>query len=52
MSLLYFVSYVFYFFILLLHDPFFLTTGIKAKGNSQEKRVLSSSASNGGIWKV
>jgi len=30
----------------------FLTTGIKAKGNSQKKRVLGSSGSNGGIWKV
>jgi hypothetical protein len=40
---------VFYFrfcFILLLHDPAFLTTGIRAKGNSQEKRVPGSSGSN------
>jgi hypothetical protein len=54
-SLLYCVSSVFYFhicFILLLHDPVFLTTGIRAKGNSQEKRVPGSSGSNGGRWKV
>jgi hypothetical protein len=49
-SLLYCVSYVFYFhicFILLLRDPVFLTTGIRVKGNSQEKRVPGSSGSNG-----
>jgi hypothetical protein len=54
-SLLYCVSFVFYFricFILLLCDPVFLTTGIRVKGNSQEKRVPGSSGSNGGRWKV
>jgi hypothetical protein len=43
MSLLYCVSSMFCFhicFILLLHDPVFLTTSIRGKGNSQEKRVL------------
>jgi hypothetical protein len=38
MSLLYCVSSVFYFlicFMLLLHDPIFLTTCIREKGNSQ-----------------
>jgi hypothetical protein len=42
-SLLYCVSSVFYFFIcfiLFLCDPVFLTTGIRVKGNSQEKRFL------------
>jgi hypothetical protein len=55
MSLLYCVSYVFYFhmcFILFLHDPFFITTDIREKGNSQEKKVLGSGGSNGGTWKV
>jgi hypothetical protein len=33
-------------------DPVFLTTGIRVKGNSQEKRVPGSSGSNGGRWKV
>jgi hypothetical protein len=54
-SLLYCVSSVFCFcicFILLLHGPVFLTTGIRAKGNSQEKRVPVSSGRNVGIWKV
>jgi hypothetical protein len=54
-SLLYYVSSVFYFhicFILLLHGPVFLTTSIRAKGNSQEKRVPYSSGRNGGRWKV
>ena len=54
-SLLYCVSSMFYFrnfFILLLHDTIFLTNGIREKGNSQEKRVPSSSGSNGGRWKV
>jgi hypothetical protein len=49
-SLLYCVSSVFYFyicFILLLHSPIFLTTGIRGKGNSQEKRVPGLSGSNG-----
>jgi hypothetical protein len=39
-------------FILLLHGPVFLTTGIRVKGNSQEKRVPGSSGSNVGRWKV
>jgi hypothetical protein len=55
LSLLYCVSFVFCFricFILLLRDPVFLTTGIKVKGNSQEKRVPGSSGSNVGRWKV
>jgi hypothetical protein len=43
--------YAFY-FILLLHNPFFLITSIIVKGNLQEKRVPSSSGSNGGTWKV
>ena len=34
-------------FIVLLRDPIFITIGIIAKGNSQEKRVPSSSGSNG-----
>jgi hypothetical protein len=54
-SLLYCVSSMFYFhicFILLLNDPVFLTTGIRVKGNSQEKRVPSSSGRNGEGWKV
>jgi hypothetical protein len=37
-----------FYFILLLCDLVFLTTGIRAKGNLQEKRVLGSSGSNGG----
>jgi hypothetical protein len=40
--------YLFYF---IARDPFFLTTGIKEKGNSQEKRVVGSSGSNGTGWK-
>jgi hypothetical protein len=51
MSLLYCVSSVFCFricFILLLRGPVFLTTGIRAKGNSQEKKVPGSSGSNVG----
>jgi hypothetical protein len=54
-SLLYCVSFVFYFhiyFILLLYNHIFLTIGIRVKGSSQEKRVPSSSGSNGGIDKV
>jgi hypothetical protein len=39
-------------FILFLHGPVFLTTGIRVKGNSQEKRVPGSSGSNVGRWKV
>ena len=39
-------------FILLLHDLVFLTTGIKEKGNSQEKRVPGLSGSNVERWKV
>jgi hypothetical protein len=49
--LLYCVSSVFcfrIFFILLLRGPFFLKTGIRVKGNSQEKRVLGSSGRNVG----
>jgi hypothetical protein len=49
------LSFVFYFhicFALLLCDPIFLTTGIREKGNSQEKRVPGSSGRNDGIWKV
>jgi hypothetical protein len=55
MSLLYCVSSVFYFqicFYLFLCDPIFLTTGIRVKGNSHEKRVPGSSERNGGGWKV
>jgi hypothetical protein len=48
--LLYFIST--FFFILLLNDLVFITTGIRAKGNSQEKRVLGLSGRNGGRWKV
>ena len=49
-SILYCVSSVFCFcicFILLLHSPIFLTTGIRAKGNSQERRVPGLSGRNG-----
>jgi hypothetical protein len=49
-SLLYYVSSMFYFhiyFILFLHDPIFLTTGIRAKGNLQENRVPGLSGRNG-----
>jgi hypothetical protein len=38
-------------FILLLCDLVFLTTGIRAKGNSQEKRAPSSRGSNDRRWK-
>jgi hypothetical protein len=54
-SLLYCVYFLFCFLIcliLLLHGPIFLTTSIREKGNSQEKRVPGSSGSNGGRWKV
>jgi hypothetical protein len=54
-SLLYCVSSVFYFhicLILFLRDPVFLTTGIRAKGNSREKRVLGWSGRNGGRFRV
>jgi hypothetical protein len=53
--LLYYVSSMFCFricFILLLYGPVFLTTGIRVKGNLQEKRVPSSSGSNVRRWKV
>jgi hypothetical protein len=46
-----YVSFVFYlciFFILFLRDTIFLTIGFMVKGNSQEKRVPSSSVRNGG----
>jgi hypothetical protein len=46
------VFYLCIYFILLLHDPVFITIGIRDKGNLQEKRVPSSSWSNGGRWKV
>jgi hypothetical protein len=54
-SLLYCVYFVFCFhicFILLLHGPVFLTNGIRAKGNLQEKRVPGSSGNNVGRRKV
>jgi hypothetical protein len=41
-----------YLFYLFIRGPVFLTTGIRAKGNSWEKRVPSSSGSNVGRWKV
>ena len=41
-----------FFFILFLCDPIFITTGTREKGNSQEKRVSSSSGNNGRRWKV
>ena len=54
-SLLYCVSSVFYFricFILFICDLFFLTTSIRAKGNSQErKKAPGSSGSSGGTRK-
>jgi hypothetical protein len=49
---IYIIFYFYIYFILFLHDPAFLTTSIRAKGISQEKRVLGSSGRYGGSWKV
>jgi hypothetical protein len=51
--IVYLLCFIFAFvFILLPHDPVFITTGIREKGNSQEKRVYGSSGSNGRRQKV
>jgi hypothetical protein len=50
--IVYLLCFIFaFYFILFLCDLVFLTIGIKAKGNLQEKRVLGSSGRNGRRWK-
>jgi hypothetical protein len=50
--IVYLLCFVSTFVLFYCSGPVFLTTGIRAKGNSQEKRVPGSSGSNVGRWKV
>jgi hypothetical protein len=50
--IVYLLCFVSAFVLFYCSAPVFLTTGIGAKGNLQEKRVLGLSGSNVGRWKV
>jgi hypothetical protein len=49
--IVYLLCFIFeFYFILLLWDPIFITTGIRANDNSQENRVPISSGRSGRRW--